>query len=188
MRPACCSHRGPIRVAFAVTAAVLSLTGCGTVPTMGDLSDDGDVTREGGAMTMTIEAPFEDVWPAMVELVEERGYPQIDREQGERDETHRIKGEQEDRTRDKVFRETVTERHGRIVATTADGGVVALELKEQYEWEMSVVDQLAAASGSDERYRLGYQGVEITAGDTNDQILDRAEFGEVFDAIQARFE
>ena len=176
------------RTAVATAALSLLMAGCGTVPSISDLSDDGTVTRHGGALRMTVDATFEEVWPEVVDIAEQRGYAEVEREQAEREKTYRIQGEQEDRHRDKLFRETVTERHGHIVADTGEGRAVALELQEQHAWEMSVLDQINAASGGAERYRLAHEGVEITAGDTTGTELDRAELREVFDAIDDRFQ
>ncbi len=179
----------PMRAALAVPAALaLLLAGCGTVPSIDDLADEGAVTRHPGAERMTIDAPFDAVWSEVVEVVEQRGYAEVDLEQKEDQEVYRITGERDDRPRDKLYRETVTEHRGRVVATTAEGRWIPLELQEQHEWDMNVVARLDAASGGDERYRLEHAGVEIRIGRAAGAELDREELRAVFDAIHARFD
>jgi hypothetical protein len=174
------------RMVFAVVAASLLVAGCVSVPSLDDLSDS-DVTRYPGDREMKVHATFDEVWPQVVDIVERRGYEEVDLEQWADEEVYRISGEQENQPREKQYSETVTEKNGRIVATTADDQLVPLELQEQHEWDMSVLDQLDAASGGDERYRLEHDGVRITVGDAELTRLDRDEVEQVFDAIHAHF-
>lgn len=178
-----------VRSRMGLVAAVGSLlmTGCGTVPSIDDLSDR-KVTRDMGQPGVTIKATFDEVWPEVVEIVEQRGYAELETEQGADEETYRITGEQENQPRDKQFSETVTEKHGRILATTGAGRLVPLELQEQHEWDMSVLDRMGAVAGGSERYRLEHDGVEISVGRTEGGRIDREEFDAVLDAIRSRFE
>lgn len=175
------------RMGLVAVVGSLLMTGCGTVPSIDDLSGR-KVTRDMGQRGITIKATFDEVWPEVVEIVEKRGYAELDTEQGADEETYRITGEQEHQPRDKQFSDTVTEKHGRILATTSAGRLVPLELQEQHEWDMSVLDRMGAVAGGSERYRLEHDGVEISVGRTEGGRIDREELDAVLDAIRSRFE
>lgn len=136
---------------------------------------------------MTIRAPFDEVWPELVEIMQQRGYTGLERERETVSETYQTSVELEDQPRDKVLRETVDEGRGRISATTNGQKRVAFTLVEEHEWDSTTLSLIAAATGGDEDRHLDHKGVEVSVADHGGEQTDYREANAVLDALQARF-
>lgn len=137
---------------------------------------------------MTVHDRFDAVWPTVVETIEERAYEDVEREQSSSRELYTHTVSVEDQPRDETLRETVTEGRGRIVATTADGRLVALELEEQHRWGFSTLDTVNLLAGGDESRTLQHGGVEIRVPSVQGGSIHPGETRAVFEELLARFE
>lgn len=174
--------------ALVVTGVLLALAGCAPTEekTGGIVSSTMGFPGDPRLNELMIDARFDDVWPVVAGVVEARGYEDVELERSSGRETYRRTVEVEDQPRDETLRETVTEGRGTIVATTGDGRVVPLELRESHEWDMTTLDTVASLGG-DESWTLMHEGVEIAVSTAYSDSVHPEETQAVFDELRAEF-
>lgn len=135
---------------------------------------------------LVIDARFDDVWPVVVGVVEARGYDDVELERSSERETYRRPVEVEDQPRHETSREAVTEGRGTIVAATADGRGVPLELRERQAWETTTLDTVATLAG-DESSTLMHEGVAIAVSPAYPDSVHPGETRAVLDDLRGEF-
>lgn len=168
-----------------ILASVTALGGCRTLDPLEP--DRPTVERHPSGDRMRIRAPFDDVWPKLLEIMQRRGYADLDTERETVSETYQTSVEVEDQPRDKVLRENVDEGRGRISATTDEQKRVAFTLIEEHGWDSSTLSIIVAATGGDEDRHLEHKGVEVSVADHGGAQIDYRESKAVLDALAARF-
>lgn len=174
--------------ALVVAGVLLTLAGCAPTEekTGGIISSTMGFPGDPRLNELMIDARFDDVWPVVVDVVEARGYADVELERSSGRETYRRSVEVEDQPRDETLRETVTEGRGTIVATTADGRVVPLALREGHAWETTTLDTVATLAG-DESATLMHEGVEIAVSTAHAEAVHPEETQAVFDELRGEF-
>lgn len=146
------------------------------------------VERPPSGDRLTIRAPFDEVWPELLEIMQQQGYADLDTERETVSETYQTNVEVENQPRDKVLRETVDEGRGEISAITTQRKRVAFTLIEEHGWDSSTLSIIVAATGGDEDRHLDHKGVEVSVADHGGtQQMDHQEISAVLDALAARF-
>lgn len=173
--------------ALLLAGGLLVLSSCGGPHHTGEVTESGTGFIDHPALTkLTVDESFETVWTTVLEIVEERSYETVERDRSTKQKTYTTTVSRDDRPRDEQLRETVTEGHGTIVATTEDGREVPLELKEDHSWGMTMLDMLDRAGGG-ESVTLKHDGVEISVLSHRAGELHGEEIRAVFDEIRDRF-
>lgn len=168
-----------------VIAAILA--GCETLDSLEE-REYTPVLRNPSGEQMTIEARFDRVWPELVDIMEQRGYADLETERETVRETYQTTVELEDQPRDKPLRETVDEGRGQITGITTEQKRVPFRLIEEHEWKTGALALINEMAGGDESKHLDLKWVEIEVRRRSDGELDWAEIDAVFDALESHFE
>lgn len=172
-------------VGLVLTGAVLAMSGCtvadrfgDTMEMMAEMSPDPVETHR-----YSSDLPIDAVRAVALEVMEDRGYENLEVETGERRRSfqRRVKDGPHD-----VVTERVTQRRATLEATAEDGRLVRVRIREEHGWTRSTLEAVLSLLSGDDMKSVRQTGVRVTTGGGVETMVHPAENESVFEQMRER--